>query len=325
MRMSPLGWWGSGQRRNTQSSWPSQVTWPGMSSAFSGEPQAEQVTMVITEATTLSIEFILQNLQHQHSPDTIGVSAEIHTRIPDTTAQMKRYPTCNTWTGHFSNLPAWSWRRRTLRRCSVGPVDCRRECLCGRLWTAAGQWSAAHVPSLTAPQTQTLCLLAPPQWCCCYQRLGEEGQCCCWCAVGCGAGEWSWLLQRDPCGDDLVAWRRRGESWEFEYGNIKIRQRKSKYYQLLGVHVPPLNARREIWKKLNENTASTTRLQMFCVQKLMKHNIWPSQGGIVSTVWVSSWSQSYWKSFHTQSSVWNWSGCFLNSMDETWWTHFKWT
>lgn len=68
-----------------------------MSSAFSGEPQAEQVTMVITEATTLSTEFILQNLQHQHSPDTIGVSAEIHTRIPDTTAQMKRYPTCTVF------------------------------------------------------------------------------------------------------------------------------------------------------------------------------------------------------------------------------------
>ena len=37
MRMSPLGWGGSGQRRNTQSSWPSKVTWPGMSSAFSGK------------------------------------------------------------------------------------------------------------------------------------------------------------------------------------------------------------------------------------------------------------------------------------------------
>lgn len=39
MRMSPLGWGGSGQRRNTQSSWPSQVKGPGMSSAFSGKPQ----------------------------------------------------------------------------------------------------------------------------------------------------------------------------------------------------------------------------------------------------------------------------------------------
>ncbi len=48
MRMSPLGWCGSGQRRNTQSSWPSQVTGPGMSSAFSGEPQGEQVTTMNT-------------------------------------------------------------------------------------------------------------------------------------------------------------------------------------------------------------------------------------------------------------------------------------
>lgn len=41
MRMRPLGWLGSGQRRNTQSLWPSQVTGPGMSSAFSGEPRGE--------------------------------------------------------------------------------------------------------------------------------------------------------------------------------------------------------------------------------------------------------------------------------------------
>lgn len=97
MRTSPLGWCGSGQRRNTQSSWPSQVTWPGMSSAFSGEPQAKQVTIVITEATTLSIKFILQHLQHQRSPDTISVSAEIHSRIPDSTAQMKCYLTCTVF------------------------------------------------------------------------------------------------------------------------------------------------------------------------------------------------------------------------------------
>lgn len=37
MRISPLGRGGVGQRRNTQSSWPSQVTGPGMSSAFSGK------------------------------------------------------------------------------------------------------------------------------------------------------------------------------------------------------------------------------------------------------------------------------------------------
>lgn len=37
MRISPLGRGGVGQRRNTQSSWPSQVSGPGMSSAFSGK------------------------------------------------------------------------------------------------------------------------------------------------------------------------------------------------------------------------------------------------------------------------------------------------
>lgn len=41
MRMRPLGCGGCGQRRNTQSSLPSQVTGPGMSSAFSEEPQGE--------------------------------------------------------------------------------------------------------------------------------------------------------------------------------------------------------------------------------------------------------------------------------------------
>lgn len=49
MRMRPLGCSGSGQRRNTQSSWPSQVTGPGMLSAFSEEPQGEQVTVVVKQ------------------------------------------------------------------------------------------------------------------------------------------------------------------------------------------------------------------------------------------------------------------------------------
>lgn len=37
MRTSPLGCGGSGQRRKPQSSWPSQATGPGMSSALSVE------------------------------------------------------------------------------------------------------------------------------------------------------------------------------------------------------------------------------------------------------------------------------------------------
>jgi len=179
MRMSPLGWGGSGQRRNTQSSWPSQVTLPGMSSAFSGEHRD----------IGYSGDRILRSNLLKLQKHTDGLGAEKRLELHSS-----------------SNLQAWFWRRRTPPRCSVGPVDCRRECRCGKPWTAAGRRSAAHAPSLIAPWTQTLCPPALGQRrCCCYQRLGEEGRCCCWCADGCGGSEWSLLRQRDLCGDDLVA------------------------------------------------------------------------------------------------------------------------
>lgn len=55
MRISPLGRGGVGQRRNTQSSWPSQVTGPGMSSAFSGKNHSQSlITMGINAITAWS-------------------------------------------------------------------------------------------------------------------------------------------------------------------------------------------------------------------------------------------------------------------------------
>lgn len=54
MRISPLGRGGVGQRRNTQSSWPSQVTGPGMSSAFSGKNHSQSlITMGIKKKSQL--------------------------------------------------------------------------------------------------------------------------------------------------------------------------------------------------------------------------------------------------------------------------------
>lgn len=111
-----------------------------------------------------------------------------------------------------SNLQVWFWRRQTLRHCSAGPADCRRERRCGKLWTAAGRRSAVHAPSQIVQWTQTHAPLAPGLRCCCYQRLGEEGQCCCWWTAGCGGDEWSWRCQTDLYGDDLVAWMRENDS-----------------------------------------------------------------------------------------------------------------
>lgn len=154
MRMSPLGWCGSGQRRKTQSSWPSQVTEPGMSSAFSGET---------VDRTDYNGKF-----WSNHVSESMRF---IHKRIT-------------------SDPQVWFLRRRILQRCSAGPADCRHECRCGKLWTALTQRSAAHAQSLIAPWIQTPWMSSPQNLrCCCYQWLGEEGQCCCWCEAGCDVSE----------------------------------------------------------------------------------------------------------------------------------------